>query len=35
MSTAENKAVFVNHASPAFALALRRGKQDARLMTRT
>ena len=27
MSTAENKAVFLSYASPAFALALRRGKQ--------
>lgn len=35
MSTAENKAVFLSYASPAFALALRRGKQDARCMTRT
>jgi hypothetical protein len=29
MTAAENKAVFLSYASPAFARALRRGKQDA------
>jgi len=32
--SAANQAIFLSYASPAFALALRRGKQDAWLITR-
>ena len=30
MNTSDNKALFLSYASPAFAPALRRGKQDAK-----
>ena len=32
MSAEETKAVFLSYASPAFALALRRGQQDAEVL---